>query len=142
MVAFLLNPSKRRIALGIGCDRATDVSEISALIDLCLAKVGFGQEAIQCLATVDLKAQEEALIALAVKMAVPLSVFDVVTLEAETPRLASPSVAVFRAIGCHGVAEAAALAAVGPVGKLILPKQRTAHATCAIAAFPSDAGHS
>ena len=54
-------------------------------------------------------------------------------LEAEAPRLANPSEAVFREVGCHGVAEGAALAAVGPSGRLVLPKRASRRATCAIA---------
>ena len=51
----------------------------------------------------------------------------------KTPRLKSPSDLVYRETGCHGVAEGAALASVGAAGDLILPKRRSAHATCALA---------
>ena len=54
----------------------------------------------------------------------------------ETPRLANPSDSVFRAVGCYGVAEGAALAAVGKDGALVVEKRRSAHATCAIARAP------
>ena len=55
-------------------------------------------------------------------------------------RLANPSELVFRATGCHGVAEGAALAAVGPEGALLVAKTRSARATLAIgrAAAPLD----
>ncbi|MDX1400501.1 MAG: precorrin-3B C(17)-methyltransferase, partial [Kiloniellales bacterium] len=53
-------------------------------------------------------------------------------LEAERARLATPSELVFREVGCHGVAEGAALAAVGGDGELILPKRKSRRATCAI----------
>jgi cobalt-precorrin 5A hydrolase/precorrin-3B C17-methyltransferase len=43
---------------------------------------------------------------------------------------------VFRATGCWGVAEGAALAAVGPAGSLVVSKQRSRRATCAIARAP------
>ena len=52
------------------------------------------------------------------------------------PRLANPSALVFRATGCHGVAEGAALAAVGPAGELLVAKTRSARATLAIARAP------
>jgi cobalt-precorrin 5A hydrolase/precorrin-3B C17-methyltransferase len=57
-------------------------------------------------------------------LAVPLRVFDRDVLAAETDRLESPSQVVFDEIGVHGVAEAAALAAAGPEGKLIHPKAK------------------
>ncbi|MFT5182492.1 MAG: cobalt-precorrin 5A hydrolase/precorrin-3B C17-methyltransferase, partial [Alphaproteobacteria bacterium] len=63
----------------------------------------------------------------------PLRFFDATTLEAETPRLATPSDLVFRAVGCHGVAEGAALAAAGADGALVVPKVRGPQVTCAIA---------
>ena len=48
--------------------------------------------------------------------------------------LATPSDTVFAEIGCHGVAEAAALAAAGPDARLIVEKQKTKFATAALAA--------
>ncbi len=73
----------------------------------------------------------------------PARFFDPARLEAETPRLANPSDRVFREVGCHGVAEGAALAAAGPEGELIVAKTKSARATCAVARAPGpilDAG--
>jgi len=64
---------------------------------------------------------------------VPARFFDAATLETETPRLQNPSDIVFAEVGCHGVAEGAALAAVGAAGDLMVPKQKSKRATCAIA---------
>ena len=50
----------------------------------------------------------------------------------ETPRLQTPSDAVFHATGCYGVAEGAALAAVGNTGTLVLAKRKSRNATVAI----------
>ena len=65
--------------------------------------------------------------------AVPLVTFPAARLEAETPRLANPSDVVFAHTGCHGVAEAAALAQAGEGGRLVVEKTKSAHATVAIA---------
>ena len=46
--------------------------------------------------------------------------------------------AVFRETGCWGVAEAAALAAVGPQGCLLAPKRKGRGVTCALAVAPHD----
>src|SRR6185369_3185159 len=76
---------------------------------------------------------EPAVHALARHFSVPVRFFDAARLEAEAPRLATPSDLVFRETGCHGVAEGAALAAVGETGRLVLPKRRGKRSTVAIA---------
>jgi cobalt-precorrin 5A hydrolase/precorrin-3B C17-methyltransferase len=64
---------------------------------------------------------------------VSLVTFTAARLEAETPRLDNPSDIVFAHTGCHGVAEAAALAQAGDTAQLVLGKTKSAHATVAIA---------
>src|SRR5207248_5604142 len=54
----------------------------------------------------------------------------------ETARLTVRSEAAFRATGCWGVAEGAALAAAGPGGALIMRRRQSRRATCAIARAP------
>ena len=71
--------------------------------------------------------------AVARHFSVPLVTFPAARLEAETPRLANPSDIVFAHTGCHGVAEAAALAQAGAGGRLIVEKTKSAHATAAVA---------
>ena len=80
-----------------------------------------------------LKQDEPAVLALARSLGVPVRFFDADRLERETPRLPNPSDTVFDAVGSHGVAEAAALAAAGERGELIAPKGRGARVTCAVA---------
>ena len=79
------------------------------------------------------KAADDIVAALARQFGWAVQYFSAATLEAETPRLLNPSDSVFRAVGCHGVAEAAALAAAGPDARLIVPKTATEGITCAIA---------
>ena len=67
----------------------------------------------------------------------PARFFDATTLEAETPRLKNPSDIVFAEVGCHGVAEGAALAAVGSSGELVAEKRKSRRATCAIGRAPA-----
>ncbi|MBB5701670.1 cobalt-precorrin 5A hydrolase [Ochrobactrum daejeonense] len=59
--------------------------------------------------------------------------FEAARLEQETARLKNPSEVVFRSVGCHGVAEAAALAAIGADGYLLVEKTASARATAALA---------
>jgi cobalt-precorrin 5A hydrolase/precorrin-3B C17-methyltransferase len=131
---LLLHPAT--VVVGVGCERLAPVEELIALVQECLEAAGLSRLSVACVASIDLKAAEPAVHALARHLGVPARFFDAETLERERPRLATPSDLVFRETGCHGVAEGAALAAVGLDGKLALPKRRSARATCAIAISP------
>ena len=127
----------RRLALGIGCERGTAADEIAALARACLARAGLAAGAVAGVFSIDLKAGEPGIHALAASLGVPARFFAAAALEAEADRLRNPSEQVFRAVGCHGVAEGAALAAAGPRGALIVEKTKSARATCAIARAPA-----
>ncbi|MGQ7793346.1 precorrin-3B C(17)-methyltransferase [Faunimonas sp. B44] len=126
----------RRLAVGIGSERGADPAEVATLVRSTLAEAGLAPGAVACVASVDLKADEPAILAAAEALGAPVRFFGAARLEAETPRLANPSDVVFAEIGCHGVAEAAALAAAGPGAELVVPKRKSARATCAVAAAP------
>ena len=97
--------------------------------------------AVAAMVSVDLKPGEPGIHALADRLDVPARFFSAERLLEETPRLTERSEAAFRATGCWGVAEGAALAAAGPDAELIVPKRKSRGATCAIAraAQPIDA---
>ncbi|MEM6676652.1 MAG: precorrin-3B C(17)-methyltransferase [Pseudomonadota bacterium] len=126
---------QRSLALGVGCARGCDPDELIALVHESLASAGLSAGAVAGVFSLDLKADEAAVNVLAANLDVPARFFDAATLEALTPRLATPSATVFREVGCHGVAEAAALCAAGPSANLTLPKRKTKNATCAVAAI-------
>ncbi|TYC49263.1 precorrin-3B C(17)-methyltransferase [Rhodobacterales bacterium] len=126
----------QRYVIGVGCARYCEPAELIDLVDANLALEGIAPGAIACVSTIDLKADEEAVNALADYLGVPLRVFSAEELQRETPRLKNPSNVVFQEVGCHGVSEGAALASVGPFGSLVVEKQKTEHATCAIARAP------
>jgi cobalt-precorrin 5A hydrolase/precorrin-3B C17-methyltransferase len=123
----------KTVVLGIGCERLAPAEEVSDLARRCLAEAGISPLSVACIATIALKAAEPAIQSLARELDVPVRVFSAAELEAQAPRLANPSEIVFQETGCHGVAEGAALAGVGAAGALLLPKQRSKRATCAIA---------
>jgi cobalt-precorrin 5A hydrolase/precorrin-3B C17-methyltransferase len=134
------------LAVGVGCERGADPGELAELVRCTLAAGNLAPGAVACLASLDLKMDEEAVLAAAEALGVPVRFFSAAELEQETPRLAKPSAIVFREVGCHGVAEGAALAAAGPEADLIVAKQRSARATCAVARArgviePSARGH-
>ena len=124
------------LALGVGCERDCDPGELESLARDTLDRHGLAEAAIAGVFSIDLKSDEPAVLALAERLGVACRFFDAATLEAETPRLATPSDRVFREVGCHGVAEAAALAACGAVGRLLVTKTKSARATCAVAVAP------
>ncbi|MGI9366784.1 MAG: precorrin-3B C(17)-methyltransferase, partial [Rhizobiaceae bacterium] len=122
----------QNLVLGVGCERGVALDELNQLLDSCDINI----EAISCIATIDLKADEVAVNQLAEELGVPVRLFTADELEQETVRLANPSDVVFEEVGCHGVAEGAALAAVGAVGVLHLAKQKSKRATMAIGRAP------
>jgi len=129
--------TSRVYSLGVGVERDAPADELQALAIQALAEAGIAPGAVACVASIDLKSGEPAVLTLARHLGVPTRFFSAVTLEAETPRLASPSEAVFREVGCHGVAEGAALAAAGAEGMLVVPKRRSRHCTVAVARGPA-----
>ena len=125
------------LAMGVGCERGTDPDELTTLVRETLAQAALSPKAVAAIYSLDLKADEPAVHAAAKHLGVTARFFPAARLERESPRLANPSDVVFRAVGCHGVAEGAALAAAGPEGELVAPKFRSARATCAIARAPA-----
>lgn len=121
--------------LGVGCARGTEPAELETLVRDMLAEADVAPGAIAALATLDLKADEPAVNALAAALDLPLRLFTAAELEAMTPRLANPSEIVFAEVGTHGVSEAAALATAGGT-ELAVEKRKSANATCALARAP------
>jgi cobalt-precorrin 5A hydrolase/precorrin-3B C17-methyltransferase len=132
--------ARRALALGVGCSRFCPPDELIALARETLAEAGRTPAEVGAVVSLDLKADETAVHALATEFDAPARFFDAATLEAETPRLANPSDTVFAEVGCHGVSEAAALAAAGPGGRLVAEKRKSANATCALALAPAPLG--
>lgn len=127
---FILHPPS--LAVGVGCERDAAPAEVIALIEDTLAQGGLSPRSVACIASIDVKMDEPAVHAAAAHFGVPARFFTAAALEAETPRLKTPSDVVYREVGCHGVAEGAALAAGGPESSLIVPKHKSARATCAV----------
>ena len=127
-----LHFAPQRVTLGVGCARGCPPAELADLVAVVLAKAGIAPQAVHSVNSIDLKADEPAVIELAHTMGVPLRLFTAAELEAEAPRLQNPSNVVFAEVGCHGVSEGAALAQVGPGGVLHVAKHKSANATCAL----------
>lgn len=115
------------VVLGAGCSRGCPAEELLALADAALALVPNAR--VRALATVDLKAGEPGLRAAAAARGWPVELHPAAALAAvDVP---TPSAVVAAHVGTPSVAEAAALLSGG--GALLVAKQRSRHATCAVA---------
>lgn len=121
------------LCVGVGCERHAEPGELIELVTETMQRNGLAAGAVACVASIDIKADEEAVHAAAAALEVPARFFSAAELEAEAARLRNPSELVFREVGCHGVAEGAALAAAGADGELVVAKTRSRRATCAVA---------
>ncbi|WP_375449793.1 cobalamin biosynthesis protein [uncultured Devosia sp.] len=115
------------VIAGVGCRRGAGAGEIIALLHEAMADAGPAYRLL-AIATLDRKAGEPGLIAAADYFGVPLRALPADQLAGPEP---AGSAKVLRLIGVPSVAEATARQA----GPLILPKFKSAHATCALAAL-------
>ena len=125
----------QNLALGLGCIRGADINEIWDLITDTLRRNTLSPFCIACLGSLDVKADEAALNAVATRLNIPYRVFSAAECETQKHRLTSPSKTVFAEVGCHSVSEASAMLIAN--GELIVPKQKSINATCALAKSPA-----
>lgn len=123
----------RTVVIGIGVTEAASAREAVALIETVLRGPLEDARPV-AIATIFGRAEHIAVQGVAGYLGVPVVVFDTARLERETPRLMNPSESLFERIGCHGVAEAAALAAAGPRASLLVGKTKEGGVTLAVAA--------
>ncbi|MEM8731175.1 MAG: precorrin-3B C(17)-methyltransferase [Pseudomonadota bacterium] len=128
--------TEQRLVLGLGCARGAGAQDMLDHVFAVFQEHGVDSDALACIATIDLKADEPAMHAVARELDVPLRLFSAAELEEQADRLANPSEVVFAEVGCHGVAEGAALAAAGALAVLEVEKQKSATCTCALARAP------
>lgn len=130
---------RQTLSLGVGCARNCPPEEMAKLVQDTLAKAGRSIHEVASIRSIELKADEAAIQALAESLGLCPAFYTAEVLEAQSPRLANPSDIVFAEVGCHGVAEASALAAAGPDATLLIEKQKSANATCAVAEITGEA---
>ncbi|MCF6321708.1 MAG: precorrin-3B C(17)-methyltransferase [Rhizobiaceae bacterium] len=118
--------------LGMGCERGVGGEEAIGLARDVLAKSGVAPQSIAAVCSIDVKADESAIHAVAEYFGVEARFFDAKQLEAQAARLKNPSDIVFAEVGCHGVAEGAVLAACGVDGELVVDKHKSQRVTCAL----------
>lgn len=118
----------RTLVAGVGCERGADGGEVIALIENALRSQNLSPLSLAAITSIDIKADEPALHAAARHFNVPLRLFAATELSRERYRLQHPSEYVEDTVGTPSVAEAAALKA----GPLVVEKQKSERATCAI----------
>ena len=125
------------LVAGVGCRRGCDATSLTALLDAALRAKGLPRAALCGLATLEAKADEPALLALASALGVPLVGYTVAQLAAYDDRLTQRSAIAWRTTGCHGIAESAALAHCEAIGQrpavLYVPRRHNEQATLALA---------
>jgi cobalt-precorrin 5A hydrolase len=122
------------LALGAGCRREADVELVCAGVLGAVADAGFSAKSVSILVSVDLKAEEAALIELSTRLGVEFKTYSGDELkDIEVP---NPSEHVAKTVGSGSVCEAAALMAAGLAetgGKLIMEKKSESVWTAALA---------
>ncbi|WP_435104915.1 cobalamin biosynthesis protein [Arhodomonas sp. AD133] len=122
---------------GLGCDRGCPREDIQAVLTDVLTAAGLDANALAGLASVDLKADEAGMLALAGDLDRPFTTYPAQALRAHEDALSERSEHVFAAVGCYGVAEAAALARATELGnghaELVVTKRKNRRATAALA---------
>lgn len=115
-------------------------ADLVALAEDALTRADIAAGNLDAIASIETRRDAGLVDDLARHFGIAARFFPAARLELETPRLAHPSDDLFRRIGCHGVAEAAALAAIGADAVLVLPRIAAAGVTCAIAASRPNRG--
>lgn len=123
----------KSLVLGVGCNRGTTAAEIESVILESLKECGLSPLSVRRLATIDLKRDEEGLLAVCARFGWSLDVYTPAELN-EVP-LPHPSEVVFKHTGAYGVSEPAALLASG-ASRLVLEKKKSGNVTISIARIP------
>lgn len=125
----------KRYAAGLGCRRGKDTDEMARFFAEKLAENGVDARALRCLASVDLKADEPCLLALAEQYRLPFVTYSAAELNA-LPGSFSGSDFVKGVTGVDCVSERAAALAAG--GRIVCKKTAGEGMTFALAEYEED----
>lgn len=121
------------IVLGMGCNRGTSADEIEAVIKETLGELRFSLKSVKALATIELKKDEEGLIAVCEKYGWPFVWYTPEQLN--QVEMEDPSDTVFKYTGAYGVSEPAAKLYAG-VDRLVLTKKKSGNVTISVGLMP------
>ena len=121
------------IVAGVGCRRGTSAAAIETVIAAALGRAGLASRMLDVIAAPAAKFDEPGIAAAAAALGVRLVLIAQNDLETAGSRTATHSQRVMTLMGVSCVSEAAALAAAGPAGRLVVPRIAIGPATCALA---------
>jgi cobalt-precorrin 5A hydrolase len=116
----------QHLSIGIGCSARATVQDVIQLIKGCVSDM----TPDSIIATLDRCSNVGEGVATALGLRLTLFSADVL---AQVAGVTSHSVLAAETVGTSSVAEAAALASLGPMARLILPRQTGHFCTCAVA---------
>jgi len=123
--------------VGMGCEKNCSAQNLRSLFDATLLESNIQLNDIVALSSIDVKQNEPALLNLAKELCIPYICYSASELREMEDRLSERSELVFKAVGCYGVAEAAALLHSQKLSQrrseLVVKKQKNAYATIAVA---------
>ncbi len=119
----------KNLVIGMGCHKGTPAAEILGFIQDIFKQARLSLASLKALATIELKKEEPGLKEAAARLGVKFIWFT--KEELQSVKVPHPSPRVVRLVGAVSVSEAAALKAGGL--ELVLPKQKGANATLAVA---------
>ncbi|KJS87897.1 MAG: hypothetical protein JM58_02730 [Peptococcaceae bacterium BICA1-8] len=125
----------QNLALGIGCRKGYPRAKLLTIVDNFLTEQKLSSKSLATIATIDLKKNEDAVIALQAKLNIPLTTYSKDELNGciEDNKAISNSLFVKQTVGAACVCEPAALLAVGK-GKILVKKTIYEGVTLAVAA--------
>jgi cobalt-precorrin 5A hydrolase len=124
------------LVLGIGCNRGTSLEELEAGVLDTLVGLRLSVKSVRNIATIDLKKDEEGLLALCAKYGWELVTYTPSELNAV--QLPNPSETVFKYTGAYGVSEPSALLSSG-AEHWLLEKKKSGNMTLSVARIPFNA---
>lgn len=123
----------KSLVLGVGCNRGTTMEELEGVILRTLEELRLSPKSVRNVATIDLKKDEEGLLALSAKYNWELKVYT--PEELNKVSLKNPSDTVFKYTGAYGVSEPACLLSAG-AQDWVLEKRKDGNVTLSIARIP------
>nr|WP_275440141.1 cobalamin biosynthesis protein [Paenibacillus sp. ACRRY] len=125
----------KSLVLGMGCNRGTSAEELEREMLTTLEELSLSVKSVRNVATIDLKKDEEGLLALCAKYDWELVTYT--PAELNTVKLPNPSETVFKYTGAYGVSEPAALLSSG-ADNWLLEKKKSGNLTISVTRIPFD----
>ena len=129
-VSIVLCP--KRYAVGIGCRRGKSFVDLRDFTERVLKEYGIDIRSAGCIATIDVKKDEEGLRKLSQAWRIPLITFEAEVLQKAEGEFSHSDI-VLEKVGVDNVCERAAVLAAGPGAKLVIRKTAENGMTIAVA---------